>query len=258
LCGNGTIQSPEQCDDGNVLAGDGCSATCTVEPTGTQPCTATTPTVTGSAWQNGQMPYDVNKDGVVTSADLTALLNELRSRGPSWLTTPNTTSLMPDVNGSRSLTNLDLVLLNSYLRQCGLQQTTPTTTPATTAPAPTPTVAVCGDRVVQGREQCDDGNTLPGDGCSPTCTRTTACTDGVDNDNDGLIDNGSDPGCDGTSTDNDETNARAELSVVSNTVAVAEVRRVTATVRSTATEERARNNTKNTFRNDTRNTSTFI
>jgi len=31
-CGNGLVQSGEACDDGNLSAGDGCSATCTIEP----------------------------------------------------------------------------------------------------------------------------------------------------------------------------------------------------------------------------------
>lgn len=31
-CGNGILQGGEFCDDGNVAGGDGCSATCTVEP----------------------------------------------------------------------------------------------------------------------------------------------------------------------------------------------------------------------------------
>ncbi|HEX7700208.1 MAG TPA: DUF4215 domain-containing protein, partial [Kofleriaceae bacterium] len=30
---------------------------------------------------------------------------------------------------------------------------------------------VCGNHVVEGTEQCDDGNTMSGDGCSSTCTR---------------------------------------------------------------------------------------
>lgn len=33
LCGNGTIESGEQCDDANTAPLDGCSATCTLEPT---------------------------------------------------------------------------------------------------------------------------------------------------------------------------------------------------------------------------------
>jgi cysteine-rich repeat protein len=31
-CGNGVVDTGEQCDDGNTAAGDGCSATCTTEP----------------------------------------------------------------------------------------------------------------------------------------------------------------------------------------------------------------------------------
>jgi cysteine-rich repeat protein len=34
LCGDGVIESPETCDDGNVIAGDGCSATCQLEGAG--------------------------------------------------------------------------------------------------------------------------------------------------------------------------------------------------------------------------------
>src|SRR5262249_34593333 len=30
-------------------------------------------------------------------------------------------------------------------------------------------MAVCGDGVIDVGEQCDDGNTLPNDCCSPTC-----------------------------------------------------------------------------------------
>jgi cysteine-rich repeat protein len=33
-----------------------------------------------------------------------------------------------------------------------------------------PGAPICGDRIVGGAEQCDDGNTLAHDGCSPTCT----------------------------------------------------------------------------------------
>ncbi len=31
-CGDGTVEAPEQCDDGNVANGDGCSVSCLVEP----------------------------------------------------------------------------------------------------------------------------------------------------------------------------------------------------------------------------------
>lgn len=35
VCGNGTVEAGEQCDDGNALAGDGCSATCQTEQVAT-------------------------------------------------------------------------------------------------------------------------------------------------------------------------------------------------------------------------------
>lgn len=34
LCGNGRLEGPEECDDGNLVRGDGCSATCTREAGG--------------------------------------------------------------------------------------------------------------------------------------------------------------------------------------------------------------------------------
>jgi fibro-slime domain-containing protein len=42
-------------------------------------------------------------------------------------------------------------------------------------------VAVCGDGVINGTEQCDDGNTRPGDGCSASCRLEPgfACVDGT-------------------------------------------------------------------------------
>ena len=37
---------------------------------------------------------------------------------------------------------------------------------------------VCGDGVVEGIEQCDDSNTMPGDGCSMSCQwETPVCGD---------------------------------------------------------------------------------
>src|SRR5207245_2547445 len=42
VCGNGVLDVGEQCDDGNKLAGDCCSPTCTFEPLGS-PCTDRNP-----------------------------------------------------------------------------------------------------------------------------------------------------------------------------------------------------------------------
>ena len=61
-------------------------------------------------------------------------------------------------------------------------------------------MAECGNAVVEGAEQCDDGNQTPGDGCEPDCTVTPAVC------GDGMIDGGE--ACDdGNTMDGDECSA---------------------------------------------------
>jgi cysteine-rich repeat protein len=54
----------------------------------------------------------------------------------------------------------------------------------------------CGNSIVELTEECDDGNVQSGDGCSAACRiENGPCDDGIDNDGDGLVDFGEDPGC---------------------------------------------------------------
>ncbi len=59
--------------------------------------------------------------------------------------------------------------------------------------APPPPAAVCGDGILEGTEDCDDGNTADGDCCSSTCAFETGGCD------DGEFCNGADT-CDGAGT----------------------------------------------------------
>jgi len=62
---------------------------------------------------------------------------------------------------------------------------------------------VCGDGNQTYLETCDDGNLANGDGCSSTCQLESgyemACSNGLDDDGDGLTDYPADPGCTGSS-----------------------------------------------------------
>jgi cysteine-rich repeat protein len=53
--------------------------------------------------------------------------------------------------------------------------------------------SVCGDSVLEGAEQCDDGNTVSGDGCQADCTLPAACGNGTLNAGEAC-----DPGLSGT------------------------------------------------------------
>jgi cysteine-rich repeat protein len=51
-CGDGNLETDEQCDDGNKLSGDCCSADCTVEPSGS-PCSDSSACTTKDTCSNG-------------------------------------------------------------------------------------------------------------------------------------------------------------------------------------------------------------
>ena len=58
-------------------------------------------------------------------------------------------------------------------------------------------IEFCGNGLVEGAEECDDGNLVDGDGCSQVCTAEevgSECADAMDNDGDGLTDC-EDPDC---------------------------------------------------------------
>ncbi|MFH1770192.1 MAG: MopE-related protein [archaeon] len=78
---------------------------------------------------------------------------------------------------------------------------------------------VCGDGDIDyPYEECDDGNTENGDGCSATCRieAVPQCSDGIDNDGDGKIDYPDDSGCDSYNDDREYSvnEFNAELKIV--------------------------------------------
>jgi cysteine-rich repeat protein len=53
---------------------------------------------------------------------------------------------------------------------------------------------MCGNRMLEASEECDDGNLFPGDGCSPLCTREPVCGNGELEEGEGCDDGAREPG----------------------------------------------------------------
>ncbi len=53
ICGNGVVEGNEECDDGNTINGDGCSASCTTE------VTDTSSSPSGGGYISGSAPWEV-------------------------------------------------------------------------------------------------------------------------------------------------------------------------------------------------------
>ncbi len=133
-CGNGVLDEGEQCDDGNVLSFDGCSADCKVIESGYE-CT-----VAGELCVPIEIEDDVCGDGKVTGY-------ETCDDGNSG-----------DGDGCDQFCNVE------YGWDCD----------------ETGCHTVCGDGIIMGLETCDDGNTEDGDGCKADCSALEEGFDCVD------------------------------------------------------------------------------
>jgi cysteine-rich repeat protein len=203
-CGDGSayILAGEQCDDGNTANGDGCSDVCKIEgknyTTETEPNDAATPN-----------PID-GFDGVVASivpaGDQDFFTFEV--------TVPNSSVLIETTNGAGGCpTGFDskIYLYNPASVEIASDDDDGTDscskiTPGIDAGATNLPVGVykikveeyqndevqtfyvldvkvsppgCGDFLLSAGEQCDDGNTTPGDGCDASCMVEYACSDSV-------------------------------------------------------------------------------
>lgn len=205
-CGNGVRESTEQCDDGNTSAEDGCAADCTLEAvdpasdacpgaplslplkedgtygrtitsstvnlagtlttalTGckTAPANdavyAVTPQVNGRLTATVRGDYDsmifVRSSCAATGFTDLACASSVNGNGPETVTVPvvANTPLYLVVDGARAGAN-GMFQLDVVLRP-----------------------ASCGNNLIDGGEQCDDGNAADGDGCSSTCQIETGPT----------------------------------------------------------------------------------
>eukprot|EP00163_Fabomonas_tropica_P022558 TRINITY_DN3931_c0_g2_i1.p1 TRINITY_DN3931_c0_g2~~TRINITY_DN3931_c0_g2_i1.p1 ORF type:complete len:1617 (+),score=367.48 TRINITY_DN3931_c0_g2_i1:65-4915(+) len=141
-CGDGIKSTREECDDGNLIKGDGCDDRCREERNwdcSTNGCgRSTCVDKCGSGYITGNEECD---DGNTRRSDGCSRDCKVET---GWRCVPS----MTFPNGTR------------YMSVCS---------------------RTCGDGVRHDSEQCDDGNTVSGDGCSSLCTveGTHDCRDQV-------------------------------------------------------------------------------
>jgi cysteine-rich repeat protein len=135
VCGDGTVDSGEACDDGNTVPGDGCSATCQVEVAGTCGDGKVNP---GEACDDGN-----TKDGDGCSS---------KCQKEASPTCGDNHVDMGEQCDDGNTQNGD-GCSSTCQKEAGPK---------------------CGDNHVDPGEACDDGNMTPGDGCEPNCTKTVA------------------------------------------------------------------------------------
>jgi cysteine-rich repeat protein len=184
-CGDGFTDGAETCDDGNTQGGDGCSATCQLEPTEAEPNdTAAQANAFQSPWF-GRISSASDVD--VVAVPVTTVPAGLRAAVRDF------DGHACEEGGLEALLEIigpDGVTVITSRDTGGAQACPADTAPITTAgtyyvrvraagAAFTPVFsyrldvevepAVCGDGALQPTEQCDDGNTKSGDGCSASC-----------------------------------------------------------------------------------------
>lgn len=180
ICGNSNIETGEQCDDGNSLAFDGCSATCQWETAGTAMGAGASFSESISPGRNVDWYAVVVPSGYSIRAETFAPTDGVCSSGNDtvvrlWQADRSTQITTDDDGGANRCSLLDPMsdtaarglaagtyyvsvedydkndVISAYVLNIAIQ-------------AP-----VCGDGFVNGTEACDDGNAASGDGCSSAC-----------------------------------------------------------------------------------------
>jgi len=175
----------EECDDGNLIGGDGCDSACLLEPLptnicgnnvleGTEQCDGTfgcasdcklraksgTPDIVGVAQLWSAIGSCTGGESIRYSRnyvfDPNGDLRDSKIAKPLGTRTFTFFRVTPDIEGTWQVRTDVYGDINGYRRLCGTWFNGGY-------------ISECGDLVVEGDEQCDDGNKFNGDGCSAIC-----------------------------------------------------------------------------------------
>lgn len=105
VCGNSILEEGEQCDDGNIVGGDGCSSTCQTETTSEE-----TTTTTGGGGAPG-ITVTPGLEIQPSSINLNMLINTAQDQTITVTNTGNTTLTLNI--GQTGLNNIAIISINS-------------------------------------------------------------------------------------------------------------------------------------------------
>jgi fibro-slime domain-containing protein len=196
VCGDGIVETGEQCDDGNTMPGDGCNGICEIEPGYTCPAKGGKCVLIATCGNGVLDPGETCDDGNLKPGDGCSSTCQVE---PGWRCT-NPPLLVDSGAGAAGTSDAaandggvvlgpsacvqescgDGVVETDIGETCddgnvtsgdGCSSTCQLERGWTCATADAPCMAVCGDGLVVGTEQCDEGNAngAANSGCSSTC-----------------------------------------------------------------------------------------
>jgi len=188
VCGDGSLDPGEDCDDKNTVANDGCSATCTVETSFVCPSPGSTCLPLGCG--NGvRTPDEQCDDGNSVANDGCSLQSGICSVEDGFVCPEQGKPCIPKcgdkvIKGYEKCEDGNSKSGDGCSASCLIEPGYVCTGLGTPC-----TKAICGKNGKEADEGCDDGNVVYGDGCSGVCqneptfaadgTVNVACGDGI-------------------------------------------------------------------------------
>ena len=147
-CGNSMIETGEGCDDGNILPNDSCSAACLIE--------------------DSSGTCDSDSDCASNSCDISTGVCEVNPNCGNGTLETALGEACDDSNSSGGDGCSEFCLIEDNQGTCSSNQQCQSGV-CNTSTGTCDNSLVCGNSVLESGEACDDGNFLPGDGCSASC-----------------------------------------------------------------------------------------